>query len=259
MSQKVLKVVVELHLKAITCPGVHLPAKDDIYLSVCLMNQYMKTECQPAIFPLLFQMKMRFEKIFKYAPDPANIAEMLQCETVKVKLIQLVPPVGEVLARYEENVRSFLFPEPKLVPGFSGEDREVLMKRDSTFPGISPRLEFSTRTKISECLERSTSQRVTLVLNESSFSDTDSLLDYDECPRPVGYEGSPSLESSSRYNMASLRQNSSVLRSPHTWKEVQERVRGLLTSPQALHRLTYGATELERDEVLALGSISQNS
>ncbi|KAK3546480.1 hypothetical protein QTP70_026333, partial [Hemibagrus guttatus] len=81
-------------------------------------------------------------------------------ETVKVELIQLIPPVGEVLATYEVDARSFLFPEPKLVPSFSGEDREVLMKRDPTFPGISPRLEFSTRTKISECSERDLSQSV---------------------------------------------------------------------------------------------------
>ncbi|KAF4089284.1 hypothetical protein AMELA_G00064610 [Ameiurus melas] len=32
-------------------------------------------------------------------------------------------------------------------------DCKVLMRRDPTFPGISPRLEFSTRTKISECSE----------------------------------------------------------------------------------------------------------
>ncbi|XP_053537587.1 spermatogenesis associated 6-like protein isoform X3 [Ictalurus punctatus] len=69
-------------------------------------------------------------------------------ETVKLKLIQLIPPVGEVLAVYEDDARSFLFPEPKLVPSFSGVDCKVLMTREPTFPGISPRLEFSTRTKI---------------------------------------------------------------------------------------------------------------
>uniref|UniRef100_A0A4W4FPW6 Spermatogenesis-associated protein 6 N-terminal domain-containing protein n=1 Tax=Electrophorus electricus TaxID=8005 RepID=A0A4W4FPW6_ELEEL len=63
----------------ITCPGVHLPAKDDIYLSLRLMSQYKKSECLPAVFPLLLRMKMRFEKIFKYAIDPAAVAEILQC------------------------------------------------------------------------------------------------------------------------------------------------------------------------------------
>lgn len=45
-----------------------------------------------------------------------------------------LPAVGEVLATYEDDARSFLFPEPKLVPSFSGEDREVLMTRDPSFP-----------------------------------------------------------------------------------------------------------------------------
>ncbi|XP_051552270.1 spermatogenesis associated 6-like protein [Myxocyprinus asiaticus] len=150
MSQKAVKVVVELHLRAITCPGVHLPAKDDVYLSVSLMNQYRTSGCLPAVFPLLFREKIRFEKIQKFATDPCAIAEFLQSETVKVELIQLIPPAGEILASYEEDARSFLFPEPKLVPSFSGVQREVLMTRASTFSGISPRLEFSSKTTISE-------------------------------------------------------------------------------------------------------------
>ncbi|XP_067257486.1 spermatogenesis associated 6-like protein [Chanodichthys erythropterus] len=150
MPHKAVKVIVELHLRAITCPGVHLPAKDDVYLSVSLMNQYRKSECLPAVFPLLIREKIRFEKILNYATDPAAIAEFLQYETVKIELIQLIPPAGEILASFEEDARSFLFPEPKLVPSFSGVEREVLMTRHPTFPGISPRLEFSTKTTISE-------------------------------------------------------------------------------------------------------------
>ncbi|NP_956706.1 spermatogenesis associated 6-like protein [Danio rerio] len=150
MPHKAVKVIVELHLRAITCPGVHLPAKDDVYLSVSLMNRYRKTECLPAVFPILIREKIRFEKILNYATDPEAIAEFLQYEAVKIELIQLIPPAGEILASFEEDARSFLFPEPKLVPSFSGVEREVLMTRHPTFPGISPRLEFSTKTTISE-------------------------------------------------------------------------------------------------------------
>ncbi|KTG03251.1 hypothetical protein cypCar_00039616 [Cyprinus carpio] len=150
MLRKAVKVVAELHLRAISCPGVHLPAKDDVYVSVSLMNKYRKTECLPAVFPLLIREKIRFEKILNYATDPSAIAELLQCETVKIELIQLIPPAGEILASFEEDARSFLFPEPKLVPSFSGVEREVLMTRHPTFPGISPRLEFSTKTTFSE-------------------------------------------------------------------------------------------------------------
>ncbi|XP_018549359.1 spermatogenesis associated 6-like protein isoform X3 [Lates calcarifer] len=72
-------------------------------------------------------------------------------ETVRVELVQLVPPVGDTLASFEEDARRFLFPEPRLVPSFSGVDREVLMTRAPYFPGIAPRLEFSTKTTIIEC------------------------------------------------------------------------------------------------------------
>lgn len=41
--------------------------------------------------------------------------------------------VGEVLATYEENTRDFLFPDPKLTCGHHGLDREILMKRSSSF------------------------------------------------------------------------------------------------------------------------------
>ncbi|KAK3567352.1 hypothetical protein QTP86_019917 [Hemibagrus guttatus] len=315
MPQKAVKFVAELYVRAVTCPGVHLPAKDDIYLSVCLMNQYRMSQCLPAVFPLLFKTKMTFGKIFKYASDPANVAEMLQCETVKVELIQLIPPVGEVLATYEVDARSFLFPEPKLVPSFSGEDREVLMKRDPTFPGISPRLEFSTRTKISECSERDLSQSVPVKiikrkraksskhqgcysaqrgfrstemprsrslspfrssgsnwnntetvnrhLTDDNSSDTDELLDNTEklsqCNRLSRHEGSPSSVALSCSKMACPKLNSSLLYLPNSLEEVQERVRNLLTSPQAMHRLAYGATRSERDEVLERRSISQPS
>lgn len=229
------------------------------------------------------------------------------------------------------------------------------MTRDPNFPGISPRLEFSTRTTISEFLERdtfqsvpvrvmtrkrarksrqrgrsSTAQRDTqasrprslspfkrsetssdmphryrktswsggvlssgwspdsysrirsssthlskspgdlgsfrrsysnhVLPNDSTSSDTDDLLDDAEDlgqrPPLAGYEGSPSPAALTHSSMASSRQSSSLLCSPNAWEEVQERVRSLLTSPRAVHRLTYGATESEVDEVLTRKSIS---
>uniref|UniRef100_G1L7D7 Spermatogenesis-associated protein 6 N-terminal domain-containing protein n=1 Tax=Ailuropoda melanoleuca TaxID=9646 RepID=G1L7D7_AILME len=58
--------------------------------------------------------------------------------------------VWEELACYEENTRDFLFPEPKLTPSLPGMCREVLMKTIAGFPGIAPKIEFSTRTAIRE-------------------------------------------------------------------------------------------------------------
>nr|DBA28100.1 TPA: hypothetical protein GDO54_008507 [Pyxicephalus adspersus] len=131
-----LKVVVELQIHAVTCPGVFLPDKDDIFLNVSLLGQCKETRCLPAVFPLLFHEQMRFEKVFQKQVDPAGVVEILERE--------------EVLATYMENHRDFLFPEPKLTPPYPGVDREVLMKTVCGFPGIAPKIEFSTRTTIKE-------------------------------------------------------------------------------------------------------------
>ncbi|XP_075787748.1 spermatogenesis associated 6-like protein isoform X3 [Pelodiscus sinensis] len=145
-----LKVVVELQIHAVTCPGVFLPEKHDIYLSVCILGQYKETECLPPIFPLLFHEKMWFEKVFDSAVDPAAVTEMLESNLTTFGLIQLVSSVGNSLAFYEENTRDFLFPEPKLTPVYPGGVRELLMKTSPRFPGIAPKIEFSTRTTITE-------------------------------------------------------------------------------------------------------------
>ncbi|MED6290305.1 hypothetical protein CHARACLAT_011764 [Characodon lateralis] len=151
MSRKALKVLAEIKIRAVSCPGVHLSAKDDIYLRMDFMGQFHQSECLPAVFPLLFHEKMTFEKIFRHAVDPGDIAVLLKYEAVRIELVQLIPPAGDTLACFEEDARSFLFPEPKLVPPFSGVGREVLMRTAPHFPGIAPRLEFSTRTTITEC------------------------------------------------------------------------------------------------------------
>ncbi|XP_010215459.1 PREDICTED: spermatogenesis associated 6-like protein [Tinamus guttatus] len=79
---------------------------------------------------------MLFEKVFEHAVDPAAVTEILE--------------TGDGLAFYEENTRDFLFPEPKLTPAYPGVDRELLMKTFSHFPGIAPKIEFSTRTTITD-------------------------------------------------------------------------------------------------------------
>ncbi|KAJ8408459.1 hypothetical protein AAFF_G00258730 [Aldrovandia affinis] len=150
MPQKVLKCTVEVYIQAITCPGVLLPNQQDVYLSVCVMGQYQKTLCVPPIFPLLFHEKMSFEKAFSEAIDPSDIADLLELDTTSFELIQLVPPEGDILATMEENTRDFLYPGPRLTPRASGPERELLMKRSISFPGISPKIEFSTTSIIEE-------------------------------------------------------------------------------------------------------------
>ncbi|XP_006991143.2 spermatogenesis associated 6-like protein isoform X3 [Peromyscus maniculatus bairdii] len=147
-----LEVVVELQIRAISCPGVFLPDKEGVYLGVYLLNQYLETNCFPSVFPIVIQQSMRFEKTFENAIDPGAVAEILESFLTRFELIQLVSPVWEELAYYEENTRDFLFPEPKLTSSHLGMHREVLMKTPIGFPGIAPKLEFSTRTAIRECV-----------------------------------------------------------------------------------------------------------
>ncbi|ELK07026.1 hypothetical protein PAL_GLEAN10021055 [Pteropus alecto] len=136
----------------ISCPGVFLPDKQDVYLGVYLLNQYLETACFPSVFPIMIQQRMTFEKLFENAVDPGAVADILESFLTRFELIQLVSPVWEELAYYEENTRDFLFPEPKLTPSHPGMCREVLMKTAASFPGIAPKIEFSTRTAIRECV-----------------------------------------------------------------------------------------------------------
>ncbi|XP_032400688.1 spermatogenesis associated 6-like protein [Etheostoma spectabile] len=385
MSRKALKVAVELKFRAVSCPGVHLPAKDDVYLSMCFMGRHHRSECLPAVFPLLFHENMKFEKIFRHAVDPGDIAVMLEYETVVIELVQLIPPVADTLASFEEDARRFLFPEPRLVPSSSGVDREVLMTRAPHFPGIAPRLEFSTKTTIIECsadarinIYHNVAMRPVMKRNRTPSSRPKSSSPQRRQPQTLGrrqggraYRGrrsdtrSPSYISRSQslspvraetqrlarlsldsappgpadwdtagtsQPMLALRPGASRSASPHRsaaftkssspltrssptvrysptgrskslssglvgeddssfsethdyhqgpdpsglqwsyreqarhsrsqssthreWEEVQERVRGLLTTPKAVRRLAYGATHSEVDKVLARRSIS---
>ncbi|XP_032923729.1 spermatogenesis-associated protein 6 isoform X2 [Catharus ustulatus] len=139
-------------LLMITCPGVLLKDKQELYLNVFVLGQYSKTECVPAVFPLFFQERLVFEKEFTNIVDPGDLVKLLEFDTAVLELIQLVPPVGKVLATYEENTRDFLFPDPKLTHGRRGLEREVLMKRSPSFTGIAPKLRFSTISIISDSL-----------------------------------------------------------------------------------------------------------
>uniref|UniRef100_A0A8B9NDD3 Spermatogenesis associated 6 n=1 Tax=Accipiter nisus TaxID=211598 RepID=A0A8B9NDD3_9AVES len=152
MPRKALLCVLQLDVRSITCPGVLLKDKEELYLSVSVLGQYKKTQCVPAAFPLLFQEKLVFEKAFADVVDPGDLVELLEIDTAVLELIQLVPPVGKILATYEENTRDFLFPDPKLTHGHHGLDREILMKRSSSFTGIAPKLRFSTSSLITESL-----------------------------------------------------------------------------------------------------------
>lgn len=62
-----------MNVLQITCPGVLLKDKEQLYLSVSVLGQCKKTQCVPAAFPLLFHEKLVFEKVrSQYEPNKTH-------------------------------------------------------------------------------------------------------------------------------------------------------------------------------------------
>ncbi|XP_043555173.1 spermatogenesis-associated protein 6 isoform X2 [Chiloscyllium plagiosum] len=209
MPKKVLRLTVHLKIQAVTCPGVFLPEKNDVYVSVCMLGRFQKTKFVPSVFPLTFNEKVKIEKNFPEAMNPGDVADILEMDTTKFELIQLTPPVGETLAVYEQNTREFLYPGRKLTPSYPGMDRELLMKRSVDFPGIAPRLEFSTTSIIKECPYdlrqiESEEDNVTLELQSSPLRKSMTQLSKRKpspCPREFSKDNSykqPTIASQTR-------------------------------------------------------------
>lgn len=156
--RKSLKVIVDIEFHAVTCPGVFLPDREDVFINIDIFGQLKRTKLHPPVFPFLFHEKIRFEKVFLRAIDPIQIAEELCGESVQIELVQLSYPAGEKLGVFVDNAREFLFPTPKVTPSYPGVDRELLFERSPSFPGISPKLEFSSRTTIKEVASMGRSQ-----------------------------------------------------------------------------------------------------
>lgn len=155
MPRRALRCLVDINIHAITCPGVWLPRRDDVYLNISLFNQLRRTQLTTPAFPILFHEKFKFDKVFHYAFEPAQVADSLSEMEILIELIQESDMYegGKLLAYYRGNARNFLYPYPSYSPSYGPQDREILMERSLDFPkslGISPKLEFSTKTVIKE-------------------------------------------------------------------------------------------------------------
>lgn len=152
MPRKCLRCIVELSIHAVTCPGVWLPRRDDLYLRITLFNQVRHSLIVAPVFPLLLHEKFTFDKVFYTAFEPSQVADRLQEECVDVELVQLSNGFegGKLLASHYANARDFLYPYPTYSTNYSARDRQLILDRSIDFPGIQPKVEFASRTIIRE-------------------------------------------------------------------------------------------------------------
>lgn len=154
MPRKAMKVVVELDIHTVTCPGTFLRDYGYVYLKVNCMGLEVNTKSVAPTFPLFFHERLRFERVFKSCQDPAYVTVHLKGEDVLVELRQHDDYISEgyVIGHFANNARDFLYPA---VPPYPGSGREVTLFKTSLFnpiriTGQPLRLEFSTKTTIKE-------------------------------------------------------------------------------------------------------------
>ncbi|KAK3722101.1 hypothetical protein QZH41_019848 [Actinostola sp. cb2023] len=154
MPRKAMKVIVELDVHTITCPGTFLRDYGYVYLKINCMGLEVNTKSVPPTFPLFFHERLRFERIFRSCQDPAYVSIHLKGEDVLVELRQHDDYIsdGYVIGHYANNARDYLYPA---VSPYPGTGREVTLFKTSLFnpiriTGQPLRLEFSTKTTIKE-------------------------------------------------------------------------------------------------------------
>lgn len=153
MPRKGLRVIAEVTIQCVTCPGVRLPLEHDVFLSICLLGQHVHTRCTAPIFPLMFREKFKFVKTFPCCSDFQQLDCALREEVVVLELVRDDKICNQmvVLGIYETCAQNFLFPLPGVKPCYSSTDNEAIMDPTNDFPGcIGPKVEFSSMTTIKE-------------------------------------------------------------------------------------------------------------
>ncbi|XP_063153970.1 spermatogenesis-associated protein 6 [Candoia aspera] len=235
--------VLELHIRTVTCPGVALKSRDDVYISACIFGQHKKTSCVSAIFPLIFDEKLMFEKVYTDVVDPGDLVELFETDTSVLELIQTVPPVGEILARYEENTRDFLFPTPKSIHQQRSTVREVLMKKAYGFTGIAPKLKFYTTCVISESLLSSAKAQKQDNLDGLFHSSTEGMRQIKSSKKnPVSPERNRPCSATKSYEQPTI---ASLSRSPSPY--TKRRMCELLQVRQRLAHLDLGPFDFRKE------------
>nr|BAH29744.1 hypothetical protein [Dicyema japonicum] len=161
-----------LTISEVSSPGTCLNYDNDIYVSVSVMGQYKETRLLPADLPAFFNDQFYVSRTFYMEYSADSVIDKLYDEPVYIKLIEVSNRTGlnTVLASYTTNARDFLFPYPSCLPYYSSFGREYLMVRTIDFPDyISPRLRFSTSSKVVQTYPYSYEEPVSFPLRERYY------------------------------------------------------------------------------------------
>uniref|UniRef100_A0A5K3EUE6 SPATA6 domain-containing protein n=1 Tax=Mesocestoides corti TaxID=53468 RepID=A0A5K3EUE6_MESCO len=139
-----------LLIKKVHSPGTYVHNQEDLYLFINIFDSVNYTKLSKPIFPLEVHECFSFEKRFFDTFSPFELCRKLEDISVTIELRQFTDFYngGRLFAYFDGNAREFFMPCPTLCSTV-GNDRELLMIRTVDFPGVSPRVEFATTTKIS--------------------------------------------------------------------------------------------------------------
>ncbi|XP_012220626.2 spermatogenesis-associated protein 6 [Linepithema humile] len=155
MTGRAFCVKVQLHVHAVTCPGVWLCPNGKVALRIDTLDRREESRQVSPIFPLLFHDRFTFSKVFSRTVSLAELQRTLEQELLYAELIQWVTPGdrGIIMATFETNLADLLYPTSYFKGLLAGVDVDLLMEPTKCFPGIiAPKIEVSTKTVVEEVL-----------------------------------------------------------------------------------------------------------
>lgn len=171
-------VKIQLHLHAVTCPGVWLCPNGKVALQINTLNYNIISQKMVPVFPLLFHEKFTFEKKFARVVTLAELQQSLEQELFYAKLVQWITPSsqGIILATFETNLVELLYPASCFKGVLAGVDIDLLMEPTKHFPGIiAPKIEVSTKTIIEGIINIDDTMSGINVINPKTISSKNKL------------------------------------------------------------------------------------
>jgi len=151
-----MKCTVRIKIEQVACPGtIHLRNKNPVFLTFYLFGRIHQSHPVYPTFPLIFNCKFKFCRIFTNAKTPDHVLEILEDDSILIELKQESKRLkgGHVIATYEEAAKPFLFPAESIIPKEDHLEQKVLLTRTKYFNkgksvGLDPELTFRTKTVI---------------------------------------------------------------------------------------------------------------